>query len=249
MSVDPEDPEITVHLHVFDLDAPPLPVARLAALLDEGERDRAARFHFATDRRRYTTGRGLLRILLGRATGRAPGALRLVAGPHGKPRLDGASRGVPAFNLSHSERLCVIALGGPGVSEVGVDVEVVRPVAEVEGVARQVFDGDERAWLLPLRGGADWIRFHRLWTAKEAVLKLLGTGFSLDPLAFRVDLAEGGAFSVHPRGADAGALPVAGVSLDPLPLPGGGTAAAAVVSSPPCTSVAVLDPGLPAGVA
>ncbi|HET8611389.1 MAG TPA: hypothetical protein VFL92_01340, partial [Sphingomonas sp.] len=53
----------------FDrLDVEPAEVARLARLLDADEQERAARFRFEADRRRFIVRRGRLREWLGERT-------------------------------------------------------------------------------------------------------------------------------------------------------------------------------------
>lgn len=174
-----------VRLTWFGLDLQP-DEARLQAL-SPAERARAARFRFERDRRRYLAARCALRERLAAATGQPPGALKLVAGPHGKPRLDAA--GAPCFNLAHSGDRALLALGGP--DELGVDLELLQPVADFEPLARAHFRAEEQAALMALPEPAREAGFLRLWTRKEACLKAIGTGLSLAPSAFSVGLAPG----------------------------------------------------------
>jgi hypothetical protein len=51
------------------------------------QQERAERFHFERDRRRYAVGRGILRRLLGGYSSLPPAELRFVYGLHGKPLL------------------------------------------------------------------------------------------------------------------------------------------------------------------
>jgi 4'-phosphopantetheinyl transferase len=88
-------------------------------------------------------------------------------GPHGKPVL----RNHPDihFNLSHCREAVVCALSD---EPVGVDVEAVTHYKE--SVARYTMNEQELSAIL----GADRpeVMFTRLWTRKEAVLKLTGEG-------------------------------------------------------------------------
>ena len=61
--------------------------------------------------------------------------------------------------------------------EIGVDTEKLRPPEKA--VIRRCFTEEEAE-----RAQASAESFTRLWTEKEAVLKLLGTGFSLSPKSF-----------------------------------------------------------------
>src|SRR3954470_18174603 len=54
-----------VQVWVASLEKPPEVVAEFSSLLSPDEKDRAGRFYFERDRKRYIVGRGLLRMLLG----------------------------------------------------------------------------------------------------------------------------------------------------------------------------------------
>jgi 4'-phosphopantetheinyl transferase len=141
------------------------------ALLSPEERERAARFRFETDRRRFIACRAAVRRLLGAELGRPPESLTFVYGPHGKPALSGETS--LRFNVAHSGPLALLALTD-GI-ELGVDIEAIRPDLATSEVAATVFTGAERAQLL---GPNRVDRFFQLWTRKEAYLKAIGEGFA-----------------------------------------------------------------------
>ena len=62
-------PDIEVWL--MPLDVPTFRIEAYAALLSDNEQMRARRYHFEDDRRRHIVARGILRVLLGNALGRA----------------------------------------------------------------------------------------------------------------------------------------------------------------------------------
>ena len=66
-----------VHVWRASLDSSPAEFSALAATLAPEEREKAARFHFEKDARQYTTGRGILRALLGRYLGAEPSTVPL----------------------------------------------------------------------------------------------------------------------------------------------------------------------------
>jgi len=156
------------------------PSAHERALLSEDEHERAARFVFERDRRRYVASRASLRRLLAQRLNADAAALRLDAGAHGKPALRDAPR--CAFNLSHSEDVAWIALADGG--EIGVDVEVLREVADAHDLARRNYTPAECAQLDEAEPGQRDLAFLRCWTRKEAVLKAIGSGFSIAPETF-----------------------------------------------------------------
>jgi len=178
----------------FDLDAscPDEDAAHTAwRILDAEERKRASAFVFAHDRRRFIAGRSLLRILLGRHLDLAPDQVRFQYSSAGKPFLDpvhGASlaSGNLAFNLSHSERICYVAMLAGG--QVGIDVELARTIDDLAALARTIFSAQELAELASRAPSEQNQAFLRGWTRKEAVVKLLGMGLGIDLQAITVGL-------------------------------------------------------------
>lgn len=182
----PSRPEIVsqdVHVVLFRLDET-LPDA--IELLDRDERERADRFVFERDRRRFITAHAWLRIVLGRCLDRPPDSLRFTAGPHGKPRLIDAGVDL-RFNLSHAAERAL--LGVTYGQEVGVDIERERAI-EVNDLARRFFAPSEWQVLQALDASEQIPAFFRCWTRKEAFIKALGDGLTCPLDGFEVSLAE-----------------------------------------------------------
>lgn len=140
----------------------------LAAGLDAGEGAAMARFRRWQDAQarlfgRLLLGRGL--GLLGHAAGRVAG---LETSEFGQPRLSGG----PCFSISHAGELAVCALCADG--PVGMDVEERRPLDLADYRASLTRAEWDHVRADPDPSG----RFLALWTAKESVLKALGTGLS-----------------------------------------------------------------------
>lgn len=152
--------------------------APAAGLLEPDEAARLARFLPTEKRLEFLLGRVLLRGVLEPLCGGA--APRLRAAGDGKLHLAGCAGG-PFFNLSHSKGVLVAIVSAD--REVGIDVERIRPFSEE--LARSTMHPDERA---AIRAPED---FFRLWTAKEAVMKLRGAGLKIAPLRLRADLGAG----------------------------------------------------------
>jgi 4'-phosphopantetheinyl transferase len=157
-----------------------------AAVLCEEELQRAARHHREEDRRRRRVARWALRIALAQTLGLEPGTLRFQTDPQGKPHLAGSGRAACHFNLSHAQDLALI--GVCAQAPVGVDLEVLAPVADLAGVSSLVFTPAERDELARQAGSYD-TAFLRGWTRKEACLKAVGTGLGLDPAGVEVGLS------------------------------------------------------------
>jgi 4'-phosphopantetheinyl transferase len=159
-------------------------VAPWAAVLDAGERARAARFAFAAGRVGFIAAHALARAGLAAATGAAPEAFAFAAGAHGKPAalLAGRPAGV-AFNLAHTEGMVGVAVArAPGLA-LGFDIEPLARRAPLE-VARRYFAPAEAAALEALPEAERAGRFFCLWTLKEAFIKATGKGLTQDLASF-----------------------------------------------------------------
>ena len=153
----------------------------LVALLDDHERDRLARFRRPADRARYLAAHALARLVLAAPGGVAPDELVFdrtcrCGAQHGKPVLPGG----PGFSFSHAGELIGVAVRPDG--SVGLDVEQVRDVADLDALAGHVRSSVEQA-----RGAVDPTSFFRLWTRKEALVKATGEGLASPMTAITLD--------------------------------------------------------------
>ncbi|MHB8771590.1 MAG: 4'-phosphopantetheinyl transferase family protein [Syntrophales bacterium] len=158
--------------------------AALRDVLDAGEIARSERIRFPAQRRLFLASRLLLRTVLARYGATAPGAWRFVADEHGKPRVAPGAGSAPAFNLSHTAGVAVVAVTARG--DVGVDVENRGRRVQARRLSERFFSPAEAAELAGLPAAELQERFIRTWTLKEAYVKGLGLGFSrpLDSFAF-----------------------------------------------------------------
>lgn len=147
--------------------------ARLYDTLSVDERDRASSFLFDRDRRRFVAARGALREILGRYLGTAPHRLRFRLGPLGKPAIAGD---LPHFSVSHSGELALFAISRS--TEVGVDLERVRPVVHLERIVERFFSARERQAFSGCPADRREHVFFECWTRKEAWLKARGEGLA-----------------------------------------------------------------------
>lgn len=159
----------------------------ISTLLSPDEQKRAAAFRFEKHRSSFIVGRALLRCLLGRYLGQSAKDISFSYGPKGKPALEGS--GTLHFNLAHSNNRIVYALSK--ASELGVDIEFVRPVPEIESIARSFFSSGECSQLLSLPPEQRTQAFFNCWTRKEAYLKATGDGLMVPLSSFQVSLIPG----------------------------------------------------------
>jgi 4'-phosphopantetheinyl transferase len=209
MSITPLASTSGCRLWRVDLDV--VPAVEATACLSDDEWARAFRFVFARDRQRFIAAHAALRSLLAAHTGLGCAFLEFRTGAFGKPALVEPS-GV-AFNLSHSQSVALIAIDdGTAPAEIGVDVELLRPMPDAQALADNYFSPAERRALAALPATERDRAFLACWTRKEACLKASGLGLSVDTRSFEAGLAEDAREVVMP--VDGGLLRLALASFD-----------------------------------
>lgn len=141
-------------------------VTRDEGLLSAAETAAAGKFSDKIARAAFVAGRSGLRRAASVYTGRDPREFEISICASGKPFFENLDL---HFNLSHSGEAVAAAFSG---SPVGADIEIFGRCRNPDEIARRFFHPDEVA------ACADEREFLRLWTAKEAMLKLTGTGLS-----------------------------------------------------------------------
>jgi 4'-phosphopantetheinyl transferase len=157
----------------------------------------------------------------------APHDLELAVDARGKPRIV-APRPEVAYSVSHTGSLTVVAV--MRTRFLGVDIERQRPLPELTELVAITLSPNERAFLDRAPEEAREARFLAFWTRKEACLKALGYGVTVDLTRMEVasptgwlrrtsfagspvvlfvsDLPAGGAFGAGMSGAVAADRPV-----------------------------------------
>jgi 4'-phosphopantetheinyl transferase len=145
-------------------------LADLLPLLDDRERERACALGDTGSRRRFIAAHGAFRVILGRCLAVPPESLRWDLGPHGKPEL--AMPG-PRVSFSHSGDFAALATASR--RRVGVDIQQLLGRLDVTRMAARFYPRQEaelvESAVAPARQVA---RFTRLWTRKEACVKVAG---------------------------------------------------------------------------
>ncbi len=173
------------------------------SVLAGDERARADRFYFERDRRRFVVCRGVLRMLLSDELDVDPGRIEFSYGPYGKPSIASPRGRDVKFNVSHSDGLALFAV--TAAAEVGIDLERVRPLDDLQQVAESVFSARERAELASLPASDRTEGFFIRWTRKEAFVKARGDGLQHRLDSFDVTLAPGAPASLVRVAGDPGA--------------------------------------------
>jgi len=174
-----------VQIWTFNLEQPVETVVTLSRLLNEEEGARVDRFYFEDLKRRYIVRHGFMRMVLGDILELEPTALRFSHLKYGKPVLE--NRNVH-FNLSSSGECAVLACARIG--PLGVDVEEMRDMPDHDGVVKQFFSATEQRQWNKLSPQEKRESFFTGWTRKEAYIKALGLGLSLDLDSFSISFQK-----------------------------------------------------------
>lgn len=215
-----------VRVWLTKLDPGAAVVDRLFAVLSPDERKRAARFHFRRDAMRWIVGRTTLRAVLGHCVGTDPAAIAFDYGEKGKPALAGPTD--LQFSVTHSAEVAAYAVtvGAP----VGVDVERLRPLDQLESIAEHTFSRRECEVLRGLPVQLRLAGFFNCWTRKEAYVKARGEGLSYPLQRFSVSLEPGAPARLE--SVDDAPGHVQAWTMEALPLPPGFAGAVVVATHP-----------------
>lgn len=179
-----------VHVWQTVLDRPQPFIDRLLPTLSAQEQERADRFHFERDRRRFVVARGVLRALIGRYLHLPAATVQFEYSEHGKPALASVMNQPDfQFNVSHSRVLALFAFTRG--RQIGVDVEFIRPVEDADDIAARFFSARESEVFRQLPVRQKQAAFFDCWTRKEAFIKAVGEGLSHPLDQFDVAFAPG----------------------------------------------------------
>lgn len=151
--------------------------SQLPAILSKEEIERADRFINAEAKERFCLARLALRLVLSSYSEIAPEAIEFMYNDSGKPQLamDDHDSSPINFNQSHTDDYVIMAICAD--RQVGIDLERVSPLPELETLIETVCTPGERMIFWGLSGRERVEHFFSIWTAKEAVLKGAGLGF------------------------------------------------------------------------
>lgn len=158
------------------------PFKGASELLNEDESARSARYYFDKHRRRFTTARAALRVILARYLQTTPQEIHFNYNEYGKPEVaDSAIQ----FNLSHSGNLALLAIGKQW--PLGIDIEFFskRPY---EGIGSHLFSPAENIALNNTHARLKPFVFFHIWAQKEAFIKACGLGLSYPTAEFDVPI-------------------------------------------------------------
>jgi 4'-phosphopantetheinyl transferase len=174
------------------------------ALLSDEERARCDRFVFAKEKRDFIAAHALLRRALSQCGDIGPAEWRFETDGFGKPAVVAEQAGDPplAFNLSHTTGFvaCAIIRG----ASVGIDVERCERGVAVSEIASRYFAASEIRHLQACPPDQYSTRFIEFWVLKEAYIKAVGSGLSLNLRSFSFEFQGDSDLRFTPHDAASG---------------------------------------------
>ncbi len=157
-------------------------------LLTEREEALLAEMEFLPRRRKWLLGRLAAKsLVMGMSPGLRPTEISVLNRPAGEPYVLLEGRGEWGFpiSISHRSEIGLAAAPDDRSLRIGADVEAIAP--REPALTRQFFTRDEAELVAKGGGAADEV-VARVWSAKEAVLKVLGLGLRVDTRHLAVEL-------------------------------------------------------------
>ena len=179
-----------VHIWRASLDIPEEEVTRLYTLLSPDETARANKYRFPIHKRRFIVARGILRELLGNYLEINPNTVKFEYGDRGKPYISANTCKFLQFNISHSEEYALLGFTCDR-RRIGVDLEYLREMPDAVKIAQRFFSPQEYDLIRNLDSKQQCLAFFKLWTAKEAYLKAIGTGLAGCLASIDIDFDKG----------------------------------------------------------
>jgi phosphopantetheine--protein transferase-like protein len=150
----------------------------LSDFISAQEGTKAAGFKKSRDAQNYILRHGMVRAVLGQYILKEPQELRFVHEVSGKPNLDpmGEVHDI-RFSLSHTDEM--VCLGISKKSSIGLDIVKCDSRYPFSATAQYLFTPEECQWIAQTPSHEQHVRFFRIWSLKEALLKATGGGVGM----------------------------------------------------------------------
>jgi len=175
-----------IHLWTASSDASAELLSKCYSALTDVEKSRIDYYKFKPSQDNFMVSQGGLRMLLSAYFNIAPQEVKIGRHNKGKPySIDDYSL---TFNISNSENRVVYAISRAG--EVGIDLEFIRPLPDLEELIDKNYTIKEAAYIRKIKS-EQLQRFFKFWTVKEAYLKAIGEGMRLTPDSLEFSVENG----------------------------------------------------------
>lgn len=148
----------------------------LFQMLSTAEKEKASSLPEGKPKILYITRRSLIRCVLSDYMGMYPPDIQIQRDSLGKPYIQDSEI---YFSFSHSRNMVGIAVSKK--ASVGIDVQVMKGKCKMDLLKNSIFSSNEQAAFHKARGeDEERSLFFDIWTRKEAFIKCIGTGFTMD---------------------------------------------------------------------
>lgn len=146
----------------------------ISGLISADEVSRAAGFKKPGDTRHFILRHGMARVVLAWYLGKDPRKIRFIHEGNGRPNLH-PEKDIPNIRFSLSRTDAGVCLGISGGSGLGLDIVKNDPHYPFSAAAEYLFTPGERGWIEQANPEKQYLRFFRIWSIKEALLKSTGS--------------------------------------------------------------------------
>lgn len=158
------------------------PPESCSGCLDQDETEQASRFGPENSRTSFLWRRWLRREVISRYVGIPPCDLRFEGKRFEKPILPELQE----LQFSTTSRAGVAGIALTLHDPLGLDLETLRDTIDLSGLAKKFFRPDELSYFESAEDKDKANAFARVWTVKEAYLKMKGTGLAGNPRTFQL---------------------------------------------------------------
>ena len=182
--------EYQVHVWQTNIDDLSIYPKDILKSLSPDELERADKFKFPEDREHFILRRYKLRVILSKYCDCQPHELVFRYNFYKKPFIYIPEYEGVKFNMSFSGNLMLAGLSKN--TDIGIDIENVRQMPDLENIAREDFSLQEVNYL---KGTSDkTTTFFKIWTRKEAFIKATGKGLYHPLKSFCVNINSSGRY-------------------------------------------------------
>ncbi len=176
-----------IHVWLNYLNIHQAKLKHLYPLLSDAEKARSEQFKFFKHRKHFIASHGFLHTVLAYYLDTPAGHILFSHGNNGKPSIiDEQNPQQIQFNMSHSNNLAILAICKG--HQLGIDIEFMERKTDWQGVGKRFFTPNEQQAIARLPEEQQKEAFYRVWTRKEAHMKVTGEGLRLPPTQFEVSV-------------------------------------------------------------
>ena len=176
-----------IHVWLNYLNVHEARIKHLYPLLTSAEKERSERFKFYKHRKAFIASHGFMHMALSNYIDSTADEIEFSYADQGKPSIIETQNPYNIqFNLSHSNNIAIIAICKN--RSVGIDIEYAHRKTDWLGISKRFFTENEQKMFFSLTEESQKEAFFKIWTRKEAHMKVTGQGLSLAPNQFEISV-------------------------------------------------------------